>query len=68
MIDTESLEAVKKIVGYRPTATMITNVPVSSVRDEWNAELVHQLANPKSLDECINIVRQRLKQLASRTR
>ncbi len=67
MIDADSLEATRKIIGYRPTASMITNVPMGVVRGEWDAELVHQLADPKSLDECISAVRQALELLASDT-
>ncbi len=59
-IDTTALESVEQIVGYRPTATMIGNVGMNTVRAAWETELDHQLANPRSLDECVALVCQAL--------
>ncbi|MFT7474222.1 MAG: putative nucleotidyltransferase component of viral defense system [Verrucomicrobiales bacterium] len=63
MIDNASLKAAKKIIGYEPKATMITNVPMGAVRSDWESELVHQISNPKSLDGCIDLVRRSLEML-----
>lgn len=59
-IDTTALESVEQIVGYRPTATMIGNVGMNTVRAAWETELDHQLTNPRSLDECVALACQAL--------
>ena len=56
MIDVAALKAVNKIAGYTPTSLGITNVAMSKVRQEWNTALGHQLNEPKSLDECVDLV------------
>lgn len=60
MIDATALESVRMIAGFTPTSRAITNVPMSRVREEWDNELNHQLNNPKSLDECVALVRDAL--------
>lgn len=67
LIDRNALQTVSAIVGHTPTSRSITNVAMNRVRNDWNAELDHQLGNPKSLDDCISAVRQTLEQLSSDT-
>ncbi len=61
MIDAPALRSVQTIAGYTPKAAMITNVAMRRVRTDWGTELGHQIGNPKSLDECIELVRDALK-------
>jgi len=60
MIDHAALRSVDTITGHTPTSRSITNVAMGQVRDEWSAELDHQLGDPKSFDECVALVRQAL--------
>lgn len=47
-------------IGHTPTSRSTTNVAMNKVRHDWSAELDHQLDEPKSLDECVKLVRDAL--------
>lgn len=66
MIDREALQAVHAIIGHTPTSQSVTNVAMSSVRKYWSIELEHQLDNPRSLDRCVEMVRDALDSIAYR--
>lgn len=65
MIDRNALQAVHAIAGHTPTSRSITNVAMTKARGDWNTELDHQLGNPKSLDDCIELVRSALDAISS---
>ena len=63
MIDHKAADAVKAIAGFRPTARIITNVPIEQVRADWDVELAHQQSRPLSPDESIKLLQGALEQL-----
>ncbi len=65
MIDRNALQSVQAIAGHTPTSRSITNVAMTRARSDWKSELEHQLGNPKSLDDCIDLVRSALDAISS---
>lgn len=62
-VDGPAVDAAANVLGYQPTAGMIANVPLRQVRTDWDSELAHQTADPRSFDDSIAVVQDALRRI-----